>query len=111
MRSQTVWTIFTVSESYTVTCVVYVLRMFVGVLQSFITTSQANILIDATLSVKLSDFGLAKFSDASAASLEAHTSAALRWMAPEILSGSPATFASDVYSFGCVCSEVRISLL
>lgn len=68
---------------------------------------QANILVDADLTIKLSDFGLAKFADASTASWGTHGAGALRWMAPEILGGSNATFASDVYSFGCVCSEVR----
>ncbi|KAH8099662.1 kinase-like domain-containing protein, partial [Cristinia sonorae] len=69
----------------------------------------ANILVDSKFSIKLSDFGLAKFADASTASWGTHTAGALRWMAPEVLSGLTATFASDVYSFGCVCSELYTS--
>ncbi|TCD66812.1 hypothetical protein EIP91_000948 [Steccherinum ochraceum] len=66
----------------------------------------ANILVDANLSIKLSDFGLAKFADASTASWGTHAAGALRWMAPEVLGGTQATLASDVYSFGCVCAEI-----
>lgn len=67
---------------------------------------QANILVDENLTIKLSDFGLSKFADASTASWGTHAAGALRWMAPEVLGGLSASLASDVYSFGCVCSEV-----
>ncbi|KAH8080681.1 kinase-like domain-containing protein [Cristinia sonorae] len=67
----------------------------------------ANILIDETLGVRLSDFGLSKFADSTTASRGSHAGGALRWMSPEILiDGNEPDYASDVYAFGCVCLEV-----
>ncbi|EKM55073.1 uncharacterized protein PHACADRAFT_255418 [Phanerochaete carnosa HHB-10118-sp] len=65
-----------------------------------------NILIDATRHVRLADFGLSDFSDASSASVSSAATGAVRYMAPEIL--SPEDYAlqhvrhtpqSDVHSF------------
>ncbi|KDQ57341.1 hypothetical protein JAAARDRAFT_79069 [Jaapia argillacea MUCL 33604] len=73
----------------------------------------ANILIDDEGHARLSDFGLAGFVDVTR-DMSASTSriGSMRWMAPELL--FPEKFglrfrrtpATDVYSFGCVCTEV-----
>ncbi|KAJ7270278.1 kinase-like domain-containing protein [Mycena rebaudengoi] len=73
----------------------------------------ANILITREWSACLADFGLASFSDATAATHTSHHRAgSLRWMAPELI--DPERFeqrflrtpATDVYAFGCVCLEL-----
>ncbi|THH17740.1 hypothetical protein EUX98_g9067 [Antrodiella citrinella] len=67
----------------------------------------ANVLIDESLHVKLSDFGLSQFADSTTASKGSHGGGTLRWMAPELLIGDgQANYASDVWAFGCVCLEV-----
>ncbi|KAF8145320.1 kinase-like domain-containing protein, partial [Mycena galopus ATCC 62051] len=73
----------------------------------------ANILISNEWSACLADFGLASFSDVTASTTTSHNRAgSLRWMAPELI--DPEKFgqrflrtpATDVYAFGCVCSEL-----
>ena len=73
---------------------------------------QPNIFIDSDFGVRLADFGLAVFSEAEGArgSLRG---GATPWLSPELLDpeedeeeGRP-TYASDIYSFGCVMIEVR----
>ncbi|EKM54978.1 uncharacterized protein PHACADRAFT_208517 [Phanerochaete carnosa HHB-10118-sp] len=65
-----------------------------------------NILIDASRHVRLADFGLSDFSDASSASVSSAATGAVRYMAPEILSPEEYelkhvrhTPKSDVHSF------------
>jgi serine/threonine protein kinase len=74
----------------------------------------ANILVDDNWHVRLADFGLAVFASATVATGSSHRGGSARWMSPELLSPqscglekSQRTFASDVYSFACVCIEVR----
>ena len=64
-----------------------------------------NLLVDKHWRVKVSDFNLSKLMDeGSVMSSMAATNP--RWLAPEILTGNNATFASDVYSFAIVMWEL-----
>jgi serine/threonine protein kinase len=60
---------------------------------------------------RLADFGLAAITDGPLAAT--NRGGSLRWMAPELLHPEccgfkvfQRTFASDIYSFACVCIEV-----
>ncbi|KAF7375636.1 hypothetical protein MSAN_00452700 [Mycena sanguinolenta] len=71
----------------------------------------ANILLDDEGHIRLTDFGLAVFSDGPLA--PTNRGGSTRWMAPELLDPTSCglevfqrTFASDVYSFACVGLEL-----
>ncbi|KAJ7791194.1 kinase-like domain-containing protein [Mycena olivaceomarginata] len=71
----------------------------------------ANILRDDQGHARLADFGLAVITDGPVALT--NRGGSLRWMAPELLHPASCgynafqrTFASDIYSFGCVCLEL-----
>ncbi|KAJ7044734.1 kinase-like domain-containing protein [Mycena alexandri] len=71
----------------------------------------ANILLDDEGHARLADFGLTTFADGPLAPTKRGGST--RWMAPELLDPESCglevfqrTFASDIYSFACVCLEV-----
>lgn len=66
----------------------------------------SNILIARKGPAKLSDFGLAKFSDASDITTGQPMLGTLRYMAPETFSGGQASAASDIYSLGTVLYEL-----
>jgi serine/threonine protein kinase len=73
--------------------------------------SKANILLDDRGHALLADFGLAVITDSPLAAT--NRGGSLRWMAPELLHPESygfkefqRTFASDIYSFACVCLEV-----
>ncbi|KAF7370567.1 hypothetical protein MSAN_00689100 [Mycena sanguinolenta] len=73
----------------------------------------SNILVDDDWHACLADFGLAVFSDATAATHTSQHGGSVRWMAPELhfpescgLQTFKRTFASDVYSFAFVCVEL-----
>lgn len=76
---------------------------------------QGNILIDEDDTVRLTDFGMALIAEATSYQYASvHGGGATRWQAPELIdpdefgiSSSRPTFASDVYSFSCICIEVR----
>ncbi|KAJ7066561.1 kinase-like domain-containing protein [Mycena amicta] len=77
----------------------------------------SNILVDDGWHVRLADFGLAVFSDATIATQTSHRGGSVRWMSPELhfpqscgLETFQRTFASDVYSFALLCIEVLIHL-
>ena len=66
-----------------------------------------NLLVDKHWRVKVSDFNLSKLmEEGSVMSSMAATNP--RWLAPEILTGNNATFASDVYSFAIVMWELLV---
>jgi len=78
---------------------------------------KANILIDNSGRACVADFGLSRVLDSAMAvtnSLSGSVSfgGTVRWQAPELFDPSvecpPATMASDVYAFGCVCYEVSV---
>lgn len=76
---------------------------------------QANIFIDDHWGVRIADFGLAIFSEAT---LTAHTlngKGTMRWMGPELhfpekfgLDICTQTYATDVYALACTFVEVII---
>jgi serine/threonine protein kinase len=77
----------------------------------------SNVLVDDDWHAVLADFGLAVFSDATAATHTSHHGGSVRWMGPELhypqscgLENFTRTFASDCYSFAFVCIEVRPSV-
>jgi len=73
----------------------------------------ANILIDEDRSVRLADFGLAVFAEATSQSYASTRGGNARWLAPELiypemyeLKSVRPTYASDVFAFGCVVVEL-----
>jgi len=71
----------------------------------------SNILVTDDWHMALCDFGLTTFSDATAMTQTSTGRGSTRWMAPELLDPDhpqhgKRTFASDVYSFACVCIEL-----
>lgn len=67
--------------------------------------SQANVLVSINHQAMIADFGISHFS--VTATLISNGTA--NWMAPELLKGvnARATQKSDIWSFGCLCYEVR----
>jgi serine/threonine-protein kinase len=62
----------------------------------------ANILFDATLAVKLGDFGIAHLADAGQTQTGGLIGT-LAYMSPEQVTGAPITFAADLYALGITC--------
>jgi serine/threonine-protein kinase len=62
----------------------------------------SNILFDAAGSAALTDFGLAKGRAYTVLTKPGQPLGTPDYMAPEVISGEPATAASDVYGLGCV---------
>ena len=65
----------------------------------------ANILLDAGGRAFITDFGLAKFRDASALTRTGYAIGSLPYMAPEQTRAEEVTAAADVYALGCVAFE------
>jgi len=72
-----------------------------------------NILVDSDRSAKLTDFGLAVFSEGASRSYGSTRGGNARWLSPELiypelfnLSSDRPTCASDVFALGCVCVEL-----
>ena len=65
-----------------------------------------NLLVDKHWKVKVSDFNLSKLMDPDEVQMSSLAATNPRWLAPEILAGGSATFASDVYAFGIVLWEM-----
>ena len=68
-----------------------------------------NILIDSSTSPgtpKIADFGVASICDSAAATRTAADAGTPLYMAPEVNSGSPPSFAMDVYSLGVILYEM-----
>ena len=66
----------------------------------------ANILIDGSGRVKVSDFGVARIADMSPHGAAATALGSPRYMSPEQASGKPTSAASDVYGVGVVLYEM-----
>jgi len=68
-----------------------------------------NFLVDSGLNVKLSDFGMARFTTTEHGNEykpSSNTSIPVRWSAPEVLKTGTSTAASDRYSFGVTMWEI-----
>ncbi|MFF0794495.1 protein kinase [Streptomyces spiralis] len=68
----------------------------------------ANVMLTAERTVKIADFGIARFADAAASTLTATGKilGTADYLAPERALGRPAQPASDVYSLGCVLYQL-----
>lgn len=73
-----------------------------------------NLLLDAQGRVKISDFGLSQFTPEGASTVGAWVDKEkgkplpIRWAAPELLNGQPATVKSDIYSLGVTLLEIAV---
>lgn len=67
---------------------------------------QANIFVTEEYAIQIADLGLSAFGDSTSTSIGSRECGAVRWLAPEILSGSKHTRMSDIYAYGCVWIEV-----
>jgi serine/threonine protein kinase len=73
---------------------------------------QANVLVDNQGSASLADFGLISFIERSDQSTSDRGNP--QWMAPELYDTElefRRTLATDIYSFACLCVEVRLVLV
>ncbi|MFF5496132.1 serine/threonine-protein kinase [Streptomyces aquilus] len=68
----------------------------------------ANVMLSTDRTAKITDFGIARFTDEAAATLTATGKilGTADYLAPERALGRPAVPASDVYSLGCVLYEL-----
>jgi eukaryotic-like serine/threonine-protein kinase len=68
----------------------------------------ANVMLTAERTVKITDFGIARFADDAAGTMTATGKivGSAAYLAPERALGRPAQRASDVYSLGCVLYEL-----
>ena len=66
----------------------------------------SNVLIDRDGSARLTDFGIARPENATELTATGQVLGTLKYMAPEVLAGSPATERSDLYACGVVLGEV-----
>jgi hypothetical protein len=66
----------------------------------------ANVLIGADGRARLTDFGIAQPEDATKLTGTGQVMGTLRYLAPEVLEGKPATPTSDLYSCGVVLRDV-----
>ncbi len=65
----------------------------------------SNVIIDETGSANLTDFGLAKGRAYTVLTKPGMVMGTLDYVAPELLRGSDATAASDIYALGCLAYE------
>jgi eukaryotic-like serine/threonine-protein kinase len=65
----------------------------------------SNVLLDPDGGAHLTDFGVAKMDDSTTLTESGHAIGTLKYMAPEVLSGAPATPRSDLYSCGVLLQE------
>ncbi|KAE8798507.1 Lectin-domain containing receptor kinase A4.3 [Hordeum vulgare] len=66
----------------------------------------SNVMLDATFSAKLGDFGLAKLVEHGSQPYTTVLAGTLGYLAPECLTTGKASRESDVYSFGVVALEI-----
>jgi serine/threonine protein kinase len=65
----------------------------------------ANIMVDESGASFLTDFGLAKGAAATVLTRPGRVVGTLDYLAPEVIRGSPASPAADIYALGCVTYE------
>jgi len=65
----------------------------------------SNVLLDAAGDAVLTDFGLARGADSTQLTREGQIVGSLHYLAPELIEGSPATPAGDIYALGCLLYE------
>jgi len=65
----------------------------------------SNVLLDERGSAALADFGLARGDDSTQLTRDGQLVGTTHYLAPELIEGSPASVASDVYAFGCLLYE------
>jgi serine/threonine-protein kinase len=65
----------------------------------------SNVLFDADGRAALSDFGLARAADSTRLTLDGQLLGTPHYLAPELIEGSEATTASDLYALACVLYE------
>ena len=65
----------------------------------------ANLLLDEADHVRLTDFGIAQPRDATSLTRTGLVVGTLRYLAPEVAAGEPASIQSDLYSAGVVIGE------
>jgi serine/threonine-protein kinase len=66
----------------------------------------ANVLLDPDGSPRLTDFGIARGDETSALTLTGQVMGTLRYIAPEVAAGEPATVQSDLFSLGVLLGEI-----
>jgi eukaryotic-like serine/threonine-protein kinase len=65
----------------------------------------ANVLLGSDGSPRLTDFGIARSDETSALTQTGQVLGTLRYIAPEVAAGEPATIQSDLYSLGILLRE------
>jgi serine/threonine protein kinase len=65
----------------------------------------SNVLLDAAGDAVLTDFVLARGADSTQLTHEGQVVGSLHYLAPELIEGSPATPAGDIYALGCLLYE------
>jgi serine/threonine-protein kinase len=66
----------------------------------------ANVLLDDDGSPRLTDFGIARGEETSSLTQTGQVLGTLRYIAPEVAAGEPATVKSDVYALGIVLGDL-----
>jgi hypothetical protein len=66
----------------------------------------SNVLLDADGSPRLTDFGIARGDETSSLTQTGQVLGTLRYIAPEVAAGAPATVKTDLYSLGVLLGEL-----
>jgi hypothetical protein len=67
----------------------------------------ANVLLDGAGSARLTDFGIARSEETSGLTQTGQVLGTLRYIAPEVAAGEPATVRSDLYGLGVLLGELN----
>jgi serine/threonine-protein kinase len=67
----------------------------------------ANVLLDDAGSPRLTDFGIARGEDTSSLTQTGQVLGTLKYIAPEVAAGEPATVRSDLYGLGVLLGELN----